>query len=409
MGFGEGSLKQLRVVNETNPGETPASNMQIVPHKGDSGLDFEPNVQQSQNVNATGEPSQLFTTMTQVKGGYQVDPYYGAHDHFLWSLLKQSAWGSAFSHSGTGIAAVASGNKLTSTTSNAWNDLAPGDFVRVFGFADNDPFWARVLSRTTGANPELALDPVDVTLVDEAAGEEVTVMHSGKLILGTTPQYLSIEEAHLDIGQFWINQGCMPGTWNFVADCQQGCSSQFSDFLGLKQDRGSATFGTGTETAAPGNTIFQVNNGPDHLAVGAVKLNHATDVWSRLAFTVRSMTRPIPGAGIPSGLAAIGKNTLEVSGGIKVYAQGAAFDVGLNDACHDQTYKSIGFVISDRMASPHAWAFHLTEAKLTSGAKPKSQGQNSNLETDVQFRGQKPLSSSGPAFSFGLFRFSAYE
>lgn len=175
--------KQYRVVREATPGTLPAGAMTIMPMKDVKLNGGAPTRTRSGNVVTSGNvPANPVTGMVDPTVTANSDHLYSHYNIFYEEVLGLAMAGPV-TFTATDIAAVVSGNKLTSATSWIVSGFQIGDFVLVSGFVTNaGPFLARVSGAPTAT--DLPLD--HHTLSAESAGPSVTVSYVGRFRVGNT-------------------------------------------------------------------------------------------------------------------------------------------------------------------------------------------------------------------------------
>lgn len=256
------SRVSLRYVKESVYGVTPVNpvmkTIRRVP--GGGGLVRNSQVVSSQEADASR------TIPDQVETGYSAAFDYnwelssGSHDDFFVAILGGQRY-TATTGALTTISAVATGNKIARTAGSFITDgFKPGMWVKISGFtgviANNG--LARILDATSDVTAlELNIDPITKTLVNDAAGEPVTV--SGDMVrTGTANQdSFSMEAEFTDISAALL-QGVGYRPTNFAMDGTAGniVTGSFN-FLGLTTIPSTVPF-VG-ETIMPAGTTQSMN------------------------------------------------------------------------------------------------------------------------------------------------------
>lgn len=181
---------RIRRIAEVTPGTTPAGDMDIVPYATWS-MTSPITRQVGANVSSDRQARDNGATDRQTGGSATSDYIYGMYDPEI-SAAFCAAQGAAVTVTGTDIAAVASGNKLTKG-SGGWSTLAAGDFVKVTGFTTNGATFIGKVSAVSGGDLTLTRP----TLSNESAGASVTVAYVAKQKLGTALRTLTYESLNL--------------------------------------------------------------------------------------------------------------------------------------------------------------------------------------------------------------------
>lgn len=164
------------------------------------------------------------------------------------------------------ISAVASGNKYTSTTTDKFNSCLVGGHYRAFGFGtsgNNGVF--RVVSRTTGASPEMVV--AGLTLADETPAGTDAKFRGSVLRNGAGLASVSFEFNYTDFAtstnQFWPYLGAVAQQMvhGFTHPGKLTCS--FNYLTAAPAGGADATIGSGSVTAYSQNRVM---NSADHFS-----------------------------------------------------------------------------------------------------------------------------------------------
>jgi len=260
---------------ETTVSETPADNTwQLLAHRS---VDFKSPIGRNLDTNRTTRRQSTFSATTgyddlsvSASGLYQL----GAGLYFWQSVLGGASLRAAVQFTGTNIAAVNTGNKLTRTN---WTGVVAGRFVRVSGFSTNAAvFYARV---TAVSGSDLTLSSLDVDLVDESAGATVTVDVMPDVVAdGTQLVTMSHElwNSTQSVGQLF--SGCAVTEFGYTAEPRKPVEYSMTASGLLVSEITSATAGTysngGLPTGVgvpagtvPGETFFGGATPPQGLAL----------------------------------------------------------------------------------------------------------------------------------------------
>ncbi len=289
--------------------QPPAANLQDVRRTG-GGFTRPTTSEMSNEVVSDRQVTDVIRTAVEAQGTVEFEFSAQSFEDFIEGLLM-NGWSNSILISGTDIAAVDSGNKLTSSTTDFSVDIVADQIVRVGGFvAGNNNGDARVVS--VSAN-ELVLDVLDLDLSDESAGPTVTV--DGKRNRnGTTLKSFTLEEEFQDIAStFFIATGCRIGSMEMSIAPGSIITGSFG-FVGKDVVPASASAGSGYD---PANTNA-VMNAVDHVSSifegGAINTLDVTE----LSFSAQNGLRSLQAV---ANLSAVGvqPSRFEVTGTFNAY------------------------------------------------------------------------------------------
>ncbi len=222
----------VRRVIETTPGTTPAGAMLAAPY---SGFSFTgggvPTRTQAANVTSTQEVPDNPATYFETNVTADTDALQAHHALELGMLMGQTSAGSGFTLTATTIAAVASGNKLTSTTGD-WATLQAGDVVEYSGdVANPGPFLLLVVS---AAGTDLVVDWK--TLVNQSSGASATVKYVGKyrVTSGLVTASYELWNSTIVSGQGHVLPRCGVSEWTWGFDIPNPVKQAFKIVCGSK-------------------------------------------------------------------------------------------------------------------------------------------------------------------------------
>ena len=267
--FQAGAGEELSMQLNTEIVEVSATDLQIMPHAGNPTGPHKPFARgPSDEVQADlqiqDNPVRGFTVPFQFGGPFR----YAIHEMPM-RMVMNSNWTAAVSITGTDIATAATGNKFTSATVDKFNSLTPlvpCPIWIVRNAAVTGPIIATpaiALSVVEGASPELVIGAgtagVDfgITLTTVAAGDDVIIMHSGVMNNGTTELFAVVEREQKGLGHFHGGFGMLGTQWDLNQQKGSDPTNAFQ-FLGRNAKNGTATYGTGTKTAAGTFNAFNV-------------------------------------------------------------------------------------------------------------------------------------------------------
>jgi hypothetical protein len=185
-----------------------------------------------------------------VTGDVSTELSYGAHDD-LFEAGQGGTWEtSAVTITASTISATASGNTVDDSGSG-FGSFAAGDMVKISGFsgATTNNGIARV---TAASASSLTLD--GLTLIDDAAGESVTITVMDFLRTGTTRRSFSVirDFSELTDGRYQLHTGSEVNTIALSAGLDAIVTTSFG-FIAKGQTSSSSAPG-GSTFGAPGTT-----------------------------------------------------------------------------------------------------------------------------------------------------------
>jgi hypothetical protein len=244
MAIADSNRGRYAIVAETVPGTTPTTPaMQTLRVTGaDFGATKETVV--SNEVRSDRMTSALMEVGASASGGFDVELSLGGSFDMLIEAALAGTWSTPLN---TTNVAVIAGNKFSATA--GWANAVVGQFVYATGFtnaANNG--WFRVIAAT--ANDIT----VDGTLTVETASAGKTV--KGRMLRnGTVARSFAVEEAFLDINQYFMYNGQRVGTWTMDAQAGQIVTGNFG-FVGTKSAFQGTTF---SGSILPATTTTPVN------------------------------------------------------------------------------------------------------------------------------------------------------
>ena len=312
MGKFNGWRREVKAVLETVLGTTPASALKKIKAIS-GGMDSNILTVPDGQINTDGMDSDIIQLSDDAGGSLGFNLRYGELDDIFKSALR-SAWATAVNISATDIAAQATGNWFSSTTTNCvLNNMTIGQIVLSAGF-------------TAAANNGLAeitalaarkITVAGLTLTTEVAGDTVTI--KGKCLKNGNSVYgLTIEEEFLDITRFHQFTGSVIDklSINLKSQAKAEVTATFRSFKGTEA---GATCGTGAEVSAATTIPMNCN-----AQLTAYRLNGAA-----LAVGIEEMTIDIDNKLIPdvpmtsANPTGFALSPISVSGKCRIYFEGS--------------------------------------------------------------------------------------
>jgi len=241
-----------------------------------------------------------------IAGDIPTELSYGSHDAQLEALLGGTWSTGSVSVTATTISAAASGNVI-SDSGNGLGSFAVGDMVLISGFtgsASNNGV-ARITAKAAGA---ITID--GLILVNDSAGESVTIKEMDKLVAGTTRRSFSIMRDFSDLtaGRYQLFTGSEYNTGNFSAGLDSVVTMTYG-IIGQSQSSsasapGSSTFGDPTTTEPMVPTDGSVSSDGVVSAI-ITSLEFSVDNGMETKFQLSSSTTSQPGQGISNATGSI--------------------------------------------------------------------------------------------------------
>jgi len=268
------------------------------------------------------------------------------------AIFSDADWSTAVNISKTDVAAVTSGNVMTCVAGWAGNNIAVGQWIYVDGFtgttANNGWHQVTALSGTS-------LTVRGITLVDDAAGETVTVKGS-QLLNGSTQSSYSVQQHYVDQTNKYHN---LLGARidSFGVDISSGAIvSGNVAFTSLSRNEATATIGSGSPTAAAGNTVISEADGFGKLSYA---YTHPSYDIMGMSVSIATGARPRKPLG-SQAYTQIQQNALEVTGTLEVYLEDGTW--ALDTALEAFTKNGMAF---DLVQGSNRFHFHFPKIVFT--------------------------------------------
>jgi hypothetical protein len=363
------SQVQIRIYEETVWGETPSTgnkmtdlNITNESLQGDVSTKKSAVIRSDANVKAIGR------TSTGASGALGVELAYGEYDNIFAGLLR-SSFGTTVAVTDTTISAVASGNHYLDSNSG-FGDIQVGQWIKVEGFT-GDPAnnaFSKVLTASAGD-----ITVAGPTLVDDAAGESVTV--KGTLVKNgvTEKSFLIEKQLETSVFEYFTGMEASSAAFTFALDDFVNINI---DFLGEAAARATSTQGDGSPTAASTNDSM---NTIDSLSI---YIDNALTTLDATAFnfTISPTLREKKALG-NLGAIGIGAGTFSITGSIDVHNEDNSLLTDL-DSFAD---KGLAIIVGD--AAGNSYVFDFPSVKFTSGTR-NTPGQDQDVLTSIGFEAQ---------------------
>jgi hypothetical protein len=345
--------------------EKTGSNLQILRYTGES-LRQTQTVVRSNEIRADRQVPSVRRSRVEAAGTINGELSYGTWDDFLMAALQASAWGAPVTVGpAVTIAAAATGNKFTDSGAGL-NVFGVGEWVHVSGFttAANNGFF-KIESKAAG---EIVV--TGATLVDEVAGDNVTIVQGGSIANGTTLTTYNLEKKFGDLpNELALLLGMAPSGLTLTVP-QDGVITVGFDFMGSSEKSITATKGTGYDAATTAEIMTArdlVNLLENQAAMGitgfSLRLNN--NLGTRLQCGSTGVT------GLRSG-------TIDLTGTLQAYYTSKdLYDKYLND-----TASKLALALRD--PAGNKYVLDLPQVKLSGGQRVAG-GPNGDVLADMQF------------------------
>ncbi|RVT99099.1 hypothetical protein EOD42_03050 [Rhodovarius crocodyli] len=313
-------------------------------------------------------------------GGINFNLSYGTFDDLLAAALGEE-WTSALAIDGVAgdISTVASGNKLTSTTSGKFNSVVVGQFIRLYGFtansgANNGIY--RVSAKTSGQDITLA----GKTVANETPTGTAAKVRGSMLRNGDLSKSLFLQKK---VGSDWFQYpgSIIPGL-NLQGGINQAFTGSFN-VLSAQEAKAVADASTGGIIPAPTGGFFDgVGN------FGGVMVNDAA-IDAVVQSTAISLSRE--GAAMDYGM---GSATAQGALLGQVNPSGTIEVLWRNSTLYDLFMSEANSLLSWTMRDPqgNAYAMSLPAVALMNGS-PQAGGPNQTVRSRFTIEGAQDLAS----------------
>jgi len=378
----DGGRVVLAHIEEVTWGTTPASALTKVAFATSESFGMDTSTVVSNALQGNYVRPQVIRTDASGSGGFNFELAYLDLDNFFEGALR-SDWTAAKTTGAFTPTAVNTGNKYTRGAGSFVTDgFAVGHAVIVSGFAN---------AANNGVAVITALDATNMTvsgldLADEVGSGDEVIQHSGALLNGTTMKSYTIERQFSDLTTKFIpHTGFRIGSMSISAAAGSIVTGSVSGMGKAPGVIASATAGSGSYSASAG-AANEIMNGVDHVTgifVGDADVDQTTAVTycvSQLDLNIGAPLRPIQCLGT-LGPAAIGGNSFEITGSMRVYADDTA--IALWTDYVNYTEKAILYRFED--TSGNKYVVWLPQVQITASAGPNAEGPDSDVSLNLSF------------------------
>lgn len=366
-----GDLVLHSYVPEVTLGVTPAAaltNINVV----SSSLDGNISTTVSNQINPNRSESDLVRTEGTTGGDLGIEWSFGAYNDFVEGALGGD-FTTAVAYTASTISAANADNSLNDSGSGfSTANILPGHWIKFTGFTGGsvglNGVPCKVVSVTTSK-----IIVSGITLVDDAAGESVTIKGSS-VRSGTTKKSFSIEKRFVDLTNVFVShKGCVVNGMNLNAAVGSIVNGSFS-FTGTTTAYAATTIGTGPNVAATANQVFDPT---DSLGVIYIDGTASSACIRSLNLTTTNNNRNTQclGSLFPSN---INMGTLGVTGTAELYFS----DYTLLDKFLAGTAISLSYSFSD--ADGNWMVIDMPNVKFNTGTL-SGISKNSDVMTSLSF------------------------
>jgi hypothetical protein len=270
-----GSRTQLFYIEEDGTGAipSPAPNFKPIRFNSD-GMSRETTQIDSNEINPARQRPVSRQGTYSVTGEIVGEASFGTHEDLLQAVLQAAAWQTQVTITAATISAAAADNSFND--SGGGFAFAPGQLVRISGFSLNptENNLAYGVIETATANTITIKSPYGDTIVDEAAGDSVTIQTLGDWIdVGSTVKTFAIVERHSDVGLDYVYRNCRISSMNIAAPIDSAALITFN-VIGQKAE--AYTF-PGDETFTPATSSEMMVTTQGGFTEGGGLVDYLTD------------------------------------------------------------------------------------------------------------------------------------
>lgn len=258
----------------------PAKQLQEVLPTGET-LTDEIGTTESNVITATADVDDLLQIQQQTSGDTNFELRYKETDDFK-ALALRNDWTAAYDFSASTISFVNSTNSIDdSGTGFTPSSVQVGQWLRVKGGVTNPAtIYGQVESITTGS---IVFTAASVTILDEAAGNNIDVHHGGALFDGSDVRSIIFEKEYTDLTNTFFNlKGQTNGTYATTFNAGALATEAYG-WIGADGDSATATIGTGANL--PPVTGKSMNSADD---IENLTVSVSNECFETLSFSVNN-------------------------------------------------------------------------------------------------------------------------
>lgn len=377
----------LAYIEESTFGTTPSGNLNRMRVTSES-LHQEAGFNNSQEIVSDRQITDVVRTSANGAGDIAFEVSYAAQDFLFQYALQSAGWSSVVTDTDTVYSMVNSTNSIDRSSGDfAADGFVANQWVEIRGFTgdtSNNGYY-KIVSVASGS---MVLSGGAV--VDDAAGESVTITMGAQIVNGTTLTHMSIEKAYQDLSNiFAAYRGMSVDTLSL----ELSADSFFTGSVGLigkNETSETSTIGTGY-VAAPTNEVMSAIDSVQSIL--EAQTNQDTTAFSlELANNLRQ--RQIIGT---LGPVSIGSGSLNITGALTKYFETAAL---LNKFLNNTT-SSIATIVEDEAGN--AYIIDLPNVEFTAGQRVAG-GLDSDVVAEMEYTAYKHATE---AITIRIVRFAA--
>jgi len=371
MSVTDANLVQLAFITEGAAyGTTIAgSNLKKLRHTGE-GLKQDTSVDQSKEIRTDRQVADIVRTSIGASGSMNLELSYDAYDEFLLAALMAASWSSPVTIGPiTTVSAAATDNSFNDSGSG-FATLVVNQWVKVAGFTTlGNNGYCKILTKTSSK-----ITVSGLTLVDEAAGDTVTIKMGAMATNGVTKTSFNVERKYTELtNTLALFRGCMLNEFNLTGELKAMVTGNFG-ILGANEISLAASAGTGYTEAATNGVMNCVDNVLQVLEGGA---SGSAVLGFSLALNNNLRQREKIGT---LGAFSIGTGKCNISGTLRIYFESSTiFDKYLN-------FTATGFASVFQDVAGNGYVFEVPRIKLTAAERPAA-GENQDIIVPFSWQG----------------------
>ena len=372
--MGDADRVGLAFKEETVFGTVPAGNPAIddLRFTGET-LAQETTSVESAEIRDDRQISDVIRTSIQAGGDVNFEMSYDAYDEFLAAALQSAAWSSAVTVGPAATISATAPDQIDDSGSGM-GSITAGSWIRISGFTTtglvNNTFF-KVLTAAAGA-----LTTYQQTVATKAASDSVTIVQGAQITNDTTITTYSIEKTYTDLSnEFAVYSGMAIETFTLEMALESIITGTFG-FMGKTEVSAAATYGSGTNNAAPTNDVMNVVDD-----ILDIQLDYADHSATQFTIELTNNLRNRLELG-ELGAVSQGAGKCKVTGTLQAYFEDSTnIDKYLGD-----TPVSLTVILQDGGGTDYGntYIIDLPQCKFTSGPRSAT-GENTDVIEDLAY------------------------
>lgn len=364
----DSNLMALRSKEESSYGVAPSGNWDVVRMVNES-LAHEQGTTKSNEIRSDRQVADVIRNSVRAAGDLGIELSYGSHDKFLAGAMFND-WTSPVTDTQTTFSMAASDNSINDSGSGfVAAGFTAGSWILVSGFtgtAANNKLY-KIVSVVAG---KMVLS--HGTVVDDAAGESVTITQGAELTNGTTLKSFAFEKEFTDnTTDFALLLGMAVNTFSLSLSPGEIVTGSFG-FIGKSETSATST-AAGTPVAAPSTSVM---NGIEDVEA-LFEAGAAVAICTEFGFEVNNNVRERLALG-QLGAISLGSGTIDITGTFKIYYDGPSFYAKL------LAFTATSFALSMADAAGNRYVVDFPRAKFSAGSRVAG-GINTDTMADLTF------------------------